>query len=118
MGRLLALGARTVLVTTRPCRAPPQTISDVGLIGGGHVPMPGDVFLAYHGVRFLDQRPECRCHVLEVVHQLLAKDITRIPLHGRLQSHRSCGLGDAGDSCEGVGQGPVARYRAGGFPPK
>jgi hypothetical protein len=35
-------GGRTALVTTRPCRAPHHTISDVGLIGGGHVPMPGD----------------------------------------------------------------------------
>jgi magnesium chelatase family protein len=36
-------GARTTLVTTRPCRAPYQTIADVGLIGGGQVPMPGEV---------------------------------------------------------------------------
>jgi predicted ATPase with chaperone activity len=34
-------GARTALVTTRPCRAPHHTLSDVGLIGGGQVPMPG-----------------------------------------------------------------------------
>ena len=39
-------GDRTALVTTRPCRTPHQTISDAGLIGGGHVPMPGDVSLA------------------------------------------------------------------------
>jgi hypothetical protein len=36
-------GDRTTLVTTRPCRAPHHTISDVSLIGGGHVPMPGEV---------------------------------------------------------------------------
>jgi magnesium chelatase family protein len=43
-------GDRTALVTTRPFRAPHQTISDAGLIGGGHVPMPGDVSLAHHGL--------------------------------------------------------------------
>jgi magnesium chelatase family protein len=36
-------GDRTALVTTRPCRAPHQTLSDVGLTGGSHVPMPGEV---------------------------------------------------------------------------
>src|ERR671923_1931284 len=51
-------GARTALVTTRPCRAPHHTLSDVGRIGGGHVSMPGDVSRAHHGVRFLDERPE------------------------------------------------------------
>src|SRR5438128_669663 len=60
-------GDRTALVTTRPCRAPHYTISDVGLIGGGHGSMPGDVSLAHHGVRFLDAWPEFRRHVLEVL---------------------------------------------------
>jgi magnesium chelatase family protein len=36
-------GARTALVMTHPCRAPPQIISAVGLVGGGHLPMPGQV---------------------------------------------------------------------------
>ena len=43
-------GDRTAVVTTRPCRAPHHTISDVGRIGGGHVPLPGEVSLAHHGV--------------------------------------------------------------------
>ena len=59
-------GVRTALVTTRPCRAPPQTISDVGRIGGGHLPMPGEGSRAHHGRLVLDERPEYRRHVLEV----------------------------------------------------
>jgi magnesium chelatase family protein len=59
-------GARTALVTTRPFRAPHHTISDAGLIGGGHVPMPGEGLLAHNGVRCLGERPGCRRQVLEV----------------------------------------------------
>jgi magnesium chelatase family protein len=68
-------GAGTAVVTTRPFRAPHHPISDVGLIGGGHVPMPGDVSLAHHGVRFLDELPECRRHVLEVLRQSLEEGV-------------------------------------------
>ena len=60
-------GARPALVTARPCRAPPQTISDVGWIGGGHFPRPGEVSRAHHGVLVLDARPEFRRHVLGVL---------------------------------------------------
>jgi magnesium chelatase family protein len=71
-------GDCTAVVTTRPCRAPHHTILDVGLIGGGQVPRPGDVSRAHHGMRFMDELPQFRRHVLEVLCQLLEESLTRI----------------------------------------
>jgi magnesium chelatase family protein len=63
------LGKDAALVSTRPYRAPHHTISDVALVGGGGNPQPGEISLAHNGVLFLDELPEFKRTVLEVMRQ-------------------------------------------------
>jgi magnesium chelatase family protein len=108
----------------RPFRAPHHTISDVGLIGGGATPGPGEISLAHHGVLFLDELPEFKRSVLEVLRQPLEDGVVTIsrsagkitlPCQFMFVSSMNpcpCGhLGDANNSCRcSIPQ--IQKYRA------
>jgi magnesium chelatase family protein len=112
------------LVTRRPFRAPHHTISDAGLIGGGSYPRPGEVSLAHGGVLFLDELPEFRKNVLEVLRQPLEDGAVTISRAAQSLSYPArfmlaaamnpcpCGYwGDPGRTCT-CGTSGVERYLA------
>jgi len=114
----------TALQLQRPFRSPHHTISDAGLIGGGTVPRPGEVSLAHNGVLFLDELPEFKKHVLEVLRQPLEDGIVTISrAHVALSFPASfilivamnpcpCGyLGDRRNSCT-CNSAQIQRYQS------
>ncbi len=118
------LGDGHGLCAVRPFRAPHHTVSDAGLIGGGSSPRPGEVSLAHGGVLFLDELPEFRRNVLEVLRQPLEDGTVTLsratislayPARVMLAAAMNpcpCGyLGSSAQTCR-CGPGDIERYRS------
>ena len=112
------------LCATRPFRAPHHTISDAGLVGGGSSPRPGEVSLAHGGVLFLDELPEFRRNVLEVLRQPLEDGVVSLSRAAASLSYPArvmlaaamnpCPCGYHGSPAQACRCGPleVERYRS------
>jgi magnesium chelatase family protein len=112
------------LIANRPFRSPHHTISDIGLIGGGTTPKPGEVSLAHNGVLFLDELPEFKKHVLEVLRQPLedgkvsiSRSLTTITYPSRIMmvsAMNPCKCGQSGDNSNSCSCTPreIHQYRS------
>jgi magnesium chelatase family protein len=118
-GKLLS---RENLVTRRPFRSPHHSSSDIALIGGGNSPKPGEVSLAHNGVLFMDELPEYKRHVLEVLRQPLEERTIHISRANYTASYPAnfmlvasmnpcpCGFYNHPEKECNCGQGVIKRY--------